>query len=139
MIQGGRDRIMDKKKILLIDDEKDFCFFVKNNLELTGEFQVITAIRAEEGINLARKERPDLILLDIVMPTMEGSDVAAVLLSDPRTRQIPVVFLTAVVTQEEIGLSTIKEIGGHSFIAKPVDTESLSSCIKITLRDYSKT
>jgi DNA-binding response OmpR family regulator len=128
----------DKKKILLIDDEEDFCFFVKNNLEQTEEFSVSYTTNPDKGIRIARKDPPDLILLDILMPTMEGSDVAGDLLADPRTRQIPVIFLTAVVTQEEIGLKMIKEIGGQSFIAKPVDTESLSSCIKIALRDYPK-
>ncbi|MDP3732547.1 MAG: response regulator [Candidatus Omnitrophota bacterium] len=122
-----------KKKILLIDDEKDFCFFVKNNLELTKEFIVTYATNPDKGVEIAKRESPDLILLDIIMPKMEGPDVAAVLNSDPKTKQIPIIFLTAVVTQQEIGSGAIKEIGGQNFIAKPVDTETLANCIKIRL------
>lgn len=124
-----------KKKVLLIDDESDFCFFVKNNLEQTEEFEVLTATNAVEGIKLARFEMPDLILLDIVMPKMEGSDVAAILLGNPKTKHIPLIFLTAVVNKDEIGFETIKEIGGQYFIAKPVDTESLVSCIRMILKE----
>ena len=123
----------EKKKILLIDDEEDFCFFVRQNLEQVGEFEVITANCGEEGINLARERQPDLILLDIIMPKMFGDDVAAVLINDPKTKNIPLVFLTAQVTQDEIGVESIKEIGGHLFISKPVDTERLVSSIRAIL------
>jgi len=123
-----------KKKVLLIDDEKDFCFFVSRNLEQTGEFQVLTATNGEEGISLARKEKPDVILLDIVMPKVYGPDVAEVLVADPKTKDIPLIFLTAVVTEKEVGVESIKEIGGHNFIAKPVDTERLISSIKMVLK-----
>lgn len=122
--------MIEKKKILLIDDEEDFCFFVRQNLEQTGEFEVITANRGEEGINLAREQEPDLILLDIVMPKMAGGDVAAALINDPKTKNIPFVFLTAQVTQDEIGVESRREIGGHLFIAKPVNIEKLSSSIR---------
>ena len=128
----------EKKKILLIDDEKDFCFFVKKNLEATGEFEVITANRGEEGINLAREKKPDLILLDIVMPKMMGEDVAAALTNGPETKNIPLVFLTAQVTKEEIGIDSIKEIGGHLFTAKPLATEKLVSSIKTILGSKGK-
>ena len=128
----------EKKKILLIDDEKDFCFFAKKNLEATGEFEVITANRGEEGINLAREKKPDLILLDIVMPKMMGEDVAAALTNGPETKNIPLVFLTAQVTKEEIGIDSIKEIGGHLFTAKPLATEKLVSSIKTILGSKGK-
>jgi len=120
----------EKKKILLIDDEKDFCFFVKQNLEATGEFAVITANRGEEGIDLAREKKPDLILLDILMPNLSGPDAAEILKNDPQTKEIPLIFLTAVVTKDEMGVESIREIGGQNFIAKPVDTESLVSSIR---------
>ena len=130
--------MMRKKKILLIDDEEDFCFFVRKNLECTGEFEVITANRGEEGINLAREKKPDLILLDIVMPKMMGEDVAAALTNGPETKNIPLVFLTAQVTKEEIGIDSIKEIGGHLFTAKPLATEKLVSSIKTILGSKGK-
>ena len=122
-----------KKKVLLIDDEEDFCFFVKSNLEKSGEFEVAYVTDAHEGINAARKNQPDLILLDILMPKMGGSEVAEVLSVDPQTKGIPFIFLTAVVTEAEIGLGALKKIGGQDFIAKPVDTKKLIGCIKTVL------
>ncbi len=125
--------MIEKKKILLIDDEEDFCFFIRQNLEQAGEFEVITANRGEEGINLAREKKPDLILLDIVMPKRMGEDVAVALINDPKTKNIPLIFLTAMVSKEQIGIDSIKEIGGHLFIAKPVETERLVNSIKTVL------
>ncbi len=123
----------DRARILLIDDEKDFCFFTGTNLEQTGDYEVMTTTRGREGIDLAREKRPDLILLDINMPEMSGPEVAEILFSDPRTKEIPVIFLTAVITKEEVGSETVGRIGGRRFIAKPVDVESLSGCIKDVL------
>jgi len=122
-----------KKKILLIDDEEDFCFFVKGNLEKTRKYRVITATEGRKGIDLARSQKPDLILLDIVMPEVSGSEVAEVLSKDPRTKDLPLIFLTAVVTEEEMGVNVIKEIGGQNFIAKTVGTERIISFIKEVL------
>lgn len=123
----------DKKKILLIDDEEDFCFFVKGNLESTGEFEVITANRGKDGIELARKEKPDLILLDLLMPKMPGDEVAGALLDHPETNKIPIAFLTAMVTKEDLGTKPVKRIGERNFIAKPVATEELVAAIKMIL------
>ena len=123
-----------KKKVLLIDDEEDFCFFTKQNLEALGEFSVSYSTDPDKGLAIAKSEKPDVILLDILMPKKEGSEIAEALLNDPATKRIPIIFLTAVVREEEIGLQSIKEIGGQNFIAKPVDTERLASCIKIAIR-----
>ncbi len=63
------------KKVLIIDDELFFCRAIKKNLETNDEFQVLTATRGDEGINLAKDEQPDVILLDIMMPGMSGTEV----------------------------------------------------------------
>ena len=123
------------KKILLVDDEESFCYFVKKNLELRGEFKVFTANNGEEGLEIARRERPDLILLDVLMPGMLGSDVAAKLQEDPVLAQIPVVFLTAVVQKEDFGDDLIKKSGGHLFLAKPITPEELVTAIKRILEE----
>jgi DNA-binding response OmpR family regulator len=114
-----------RKKVLLIDDEKDFCYSVKRNLERTYEFEVYTANEVQEGIGTAKKEKPDIILLDIVMPNLCGPEIADLLTGDPETKRIPIVFLSTEVTG--------REIGGHDFIAKPVDTDDLITAIKLVL------
>jgi CheY-like chemotaxis protein len=92
----------NKKKILLIDDEEDFCFFVKLNLEKTGRFEVLTTTSGANGVIMASRERPDLILLDIIMPEMGGGQVAELLLENPRTRNIMVMFITAIASRREV-------------------------------------
>lgn len=120
--------------ILTVDDEESFTFFIKLNLQndTRYDFKVTTANNGEEGLKLARTIRPDLILLDIMMPDMSGTEVAEKLLLDPRTKNIPIIFMTAVVqkdeVEEEAGL-----IGGREFIAKPVGKEELIGRIEATL------
>lgn len=119
----------NRKKILLVDDEKDFCFFVKQNLEKRERFEVSVAYDGETGLTLAGQNRPDLIILDVMMPGMSGPDVADRLLQDERLKSVPVIFLTALVTEEEIGMRLMREIGGRNFIAKPIDADALVACI----------
>ncbi len=122
--------MQSKIKILLIDDEKDFCFFVKGNLENTGEFKVIATSSGKGGIKLACKEKPDLILLDLNMPETSGDEVAQFLSDRPETKAIPIVFLTALITEDEVGSERMANIGGNNFIAKPVTTKDLIANIK---------
>ena len=124
---------MDKKKILIIDDEKDFCFFVKANLENTGEFEVSAANSGKEGIGIALREKPDLVLLDISMPGMSGDQVAQILSRESVTNKIPIVFLTALVTEDEIETGVVSSIAGHKIMAKPVATAELVGAINNTL------
>ena len=121
-----------KIKVLLIDDEKEFNHFVKLNLENTGEFEVLATEDPIVGIDLARRNPPDLILLDIYMPKLDGTAVAESLLADSLTSNIPIVFLTALVKQGE--LSKNSTIAGRHYIAKPVTTGDLISQIKVILK-----
>jgi len=120
--------------VLIIDDEESFTFFVKLNLqtETRYDFKVTTANNGKEGLNIARTIKPDLILLDIMMPDMDGTDVAEKLLLDPRTKNIPIIFLTAVARKDEVEENE-GMIGGREFIAKPVDKEELINRIEKTL------
>jgi CheY-like chemotaxis protein len=118
-----------RKKLLIIDDEDDFCFFLKANLENTGEFDVLTTNSGKEGIEFARGEKPDLILLDINMPEMSGGDVAQILSDRPETKAIPLVFLTALVTKGDLGNEDMGKIGGYNYIAKPIATKELLDVI----------
>ena len=123
----------DGKKVLLVDDEEDFCFFVGDNLANKGNFDVITATNGKDGLQIAKTELPDLILLDLIMPNMSGEEVAAALLEDPATEKIPVIFLTAVVSKAEAGNEVMKRIAGRRFIAKPVNTADLIDAIQSVL------
>ncbi len=123
-----------KTKILLIDDEEDFCFFLKGNLENTGEFDVLVTSSGKEGLKLARGEKPDLILLDINMPEMPGDEVAYILFDRPETKDIPVVFLTALLTKHEVGNERMASIGGYDYVAKPVTTNDLVTVIREILK-----
>lgn len=113
-----------KKRILLIDDEPDFTDVVKLNLEETGGYEVLTENNPERTLAVARAFTPDLILLDVVMPNVDGGQVAARLKADEALKNTPLIFLTAVVSKEE---ARVREgvVGGHLFIAKPVSPEEL--------------
>jgi len=124
---------MDKKRILIIDDEENFSSLVKKNIEQTGEFEVETASNGEDGIRLAKMKKPDLILLDILMPDMDGGDVAARIKNDKNIKETPIVFLTAIVREEEVS-SRSNTASGHPFLAKTVTVGELIACIKKNLK-----
>lgn len=113
-----------KKTILIIDDEEDFCHFVKLNLEQTGNFEVLTANNGADGINMAQRYQPDLVLLDIIMPTMTGTQVAESLRNDKATKDIPIIFVTAIVKRGEVGARDY-QFGGNYFVFKPVKLDEL--------------
>jgi len=121
-----------KKTILIIDDEEDFSHFVKLNLEDTGAFEVITAINGPDGIDMANRYQPDLILLDIIMPNMTGTQVAEVLRNDKATKDIPIIFVTAIVKRGEVGGKEY-HFGGNYFIFKPVKLDELLTEIESKL------
>lgn len=120
---------MYRKKILIIDDEENFCKLVKKNLEQTGEFEVYIATNGEDGIRLTKEIKPDLILLDVVMPEMDGADVISLIRNDKDIKDIPVVFLTAIVREEE-AVSQASFTRGYSLLAKTVTLRELIMCIK---------
>ena len=119
---------MDKKKILIIDDEQSFSEMVKLNLESTNKYEVKLEIDSRNALSSVRKYRPDLILLDVIMAHMEGPDVARVISEDSALKEIPTIFLTATVTQKEVDEGG-GMIGGHPFVAKPSSLETLLDAI----------
>ena len=120
---------MAKKKVLLVDDEESLTKLIKLNLEATGQFEVSIENRGTEAVKAAKVFKPDVILLDVVMPDMEGSEVAQRLKEDPALRSIPIIFLTATVTAEEVSQSG-GMIGGEAFLAKPVNVQQLVDAIE---------
>jgi CheY-like chemotaxis protein len=113
-----------KKRILIIDDEIDLTMLVKLNLQKTGRFEVREENRALKALSAAREFKPDLVLLDVMMPDLDGGDVLAQLKADPNLRNVPVVFLTATVLKEDLAKQG-GTIGGHPFIPKPFKAEVL--------------
>ena len=119
---------MDNKKILIVDDERDVLFLLEKELAGRG-YSVISADNGNDAINLAKSEYPDLIILDIWMPGMDGAEVAAKLREDLKTKNIPVIFLTCLIRkteEEEQG----RVVSGNLFIAKPYDIEGLVAQIE---------
>jgi CheY-like chemotaxis protein len=121
-----------KTLVLLIDDEEHFCYFVKVNLERTGRFVVLIARDGLHGIRLAQVNGPDLILLDINMPGIDGPATAERILEAENLRDIPLVFLSALVTKREVAARS-GIIAGRQFIAKPVTSDRLIAAIDCVL------
>ena len=122
-------------KVLVIDDEVDFCYFVKKNLTQNGLFDVIIATNGKDGIELAENEEPDIILLDLFMPDMPGEDVAAALKENAATADIPILYVTALATNDDIVDSKENKIGNNYILPKPVRTKKL---IEIIMNILSK-
>ena len=118
-----------KKKILVVDDEASITRMLKRNLESTGNYEVRTENSGAAAVEAARAFHPDFMLLDVMMPGVDGGEVAARLKEDKALANIPVVFLTAIVKQEET-TPTGSNIGGCEYLAKPVKMEDLVACIE---------
>jgi len=114
-------------KILIIDDEIAIFELLASFLTLNG-FQVVTASEGKEALRLANSEQPNLILLDINMPGMDGGDIARELSSHSKTKNIPILFLSAMVTEGEQ-----TKIHGHEFISKLSTEEEILAKIRKTL------
>lgn len=119
------------KKILIIDDERDICLLIKQNLELSGEYKVIVAHNGRDGISAARHEKPDLVLLDIIMPGVSGFDVLKELKTKDETCSIPVVMLTAIGTEE--AKEKARSLYNEDYLVKPVRTDDLKVKIEEVL------
>ncbi|MFA5419293.1 MAG: response regulator [Bacteroidales bacterium] len=122
------------KKILAIDDNESNLILIKSNITLKlSDCDVVIAFSGEEGIKMAREELPDAILLDIVMPGMNGFQVCEILKTDPKTKHIPILLVSA------LGHNTSDRIkglnmGAEAFITKPFDNTELISQVKVLLR-----
>ncbi len=121
-----------KKRILLVDDEAPITRMMRRNLESTGRFEVLDVNDPTQALPLARQFKPDLALFDVMMPEKDGGELAADFKDDPALSRVPVVFLTAIVSRNEVN-PTGSLIGEHTFLAKPVKLEELLACIDAQL------
>jgi two-component system alkaline phosphatase synthesis response regulator PhoP len=124
-----------KQTILVVDDEKDLLDLIEYNLRKEG-FNVLKAENGEEGVLVAREENPDLVLLDIMMPKMDGMQVVEEMRRDDHLKKIPVIFLTAR-SDEKTEVEGLNK-GGDDYITKPISTTKLISRIKAVLRRFDE-
>jgi len=122
-------------KILVVDDEENIRKLVKYNLILDG-FEVVLAVDGKDGLDKAFSEKPDLILLDIMMPELDGLEVCSRLKKNPETRDIPIFMLSAKGQMQD--LEDAYEMGADNYITKPFDVEKLSEIIMFKLDKMKK-
>lgn len=118
---------MNSPKILIIDDEVDLVETIRFPLELDG-YQVLAASNGEEGLHLARKEKPDLIILDLMLPKIDGYKICRFLKFDEKYKHIPIIMLTARSQEKDRLLG--QETGADEYITKPFDLDDLVNKIK---------
>ncbi|MDP3792100.1 MAG: response regulator [Candidatus Omnitrophota bacterium] len=123
---------MAKKKILIIEDEPDAALFLKMHLEKSG-FNAICASDGKEGFEKVRTETPDLILLDLMLPQVDGLWVCNILKSDKRFTRIPIIILTAKATDSDMAVA--KKCGANGYMVKPFEFSDLLIEIKKFLKD----
>lgn len=116
-------------KVLVIDDEAGFTKLLKMNLEKSGEFEVRVENNSMKALASAREFGPDVILLDVVMPGMDGGDVAAQFQEDARLKSVPVVMLTALVSPGETSPDAVAQSGSLAILPKPVNIDKLKRCL----------
>ena len=112
-----------KKRALVVDDNANNLLLAKDLLEVAG-FEVFEAEKASDAIATARKEKPDIILMDMRLPDMRGSEAARILRQDKETSDIPIVFVTASVMAK--GRAEIDSIPNSGFIGKPINTRTFA-------------
>lgn len=124
---------MDKKRILVVDDDRAFSQMLKLNLEHAGPYDIRVENSGARAMVTAREFRPHLILLDVIMPEVDGGDVAAQLKEDAELKDIPIVFLTALVSgQENVTGGLIRS--GYRFIGKLASEQEILQCIEENIR-----
>ncbi|HZL33660.1 MAG TPA: response regulator transcription factor [Tepidisphaeraceae bacterium] len=132
-LQGTRTKAttMRKGTILVIDDEKDLIEMLQYNLEREG-YDVIAAHDGQSGLEVATKHRPDLVVLDLMMPGIDGLQVCQRLRSDPKASRMPIIMLTAKATEADriVGL----ELGADDYITKPFSPREVVARVKAVLR-----
>jgi len=124
---------VSKQTILVVDDERDLLDLIEYNLKKEG-FKVLKAENGEEGISKAKEHKPDLILLDIMMPKMDGLEAVEIMRKDDELKKTPIIFLTAR-SDEKTEIDGLNK-GGDDYITKPISTTKLVSRIKAVLRRF---
>ncbi len=125
---------MKKKRVLVVDDDVPLAESLKINLEDTGNFEVAVECQSKNAMQVAREFGPDVILLDVVMPGLDGGDVCDQLAGEPELRDIPVILVTALVSNNEVGIDDGINSGGRIMMAKPIRFKKLLHAIESVLK-----
>ncbi len=126
---------MKVKHVLLVDDEPDIRTVGEMSLRDVGGLDVAVAGSGPEALEMIKQRRPDVVLMDVMMPGMDGPTVLAQLKADPATASIPVIFLTAKVQRSEV--DHYIELGAHGVIRKPFDPMTLPQDLQARVADVS--
>lgn len=118
--------------ILVIDDDANLTDSIRRGFEVRKTFSVLTATSGGDGLALARRHRPRAILLDVLMPGISGGEVAELLQEDPATRDIPIIFLTGLLTKAEVRARD-GSVGGRRYLAKPAGLEDIETALREAL------
>ena len=129
--------LVNRYSILCIDDNENNLFTLRALLENAGKLNVIEALSAKDGLNQLLKQKIDLILLDVQMPEMNGFEVAKLIKANKRTKDIPIVFVTAVFKSEEF-IKEGFEIGAVDYLTKPIDDNQLLNKIALYLQIFEQ-
>jgi DNA-binding response OmpR family regulator len=122
---------MAKERILVVDDEEDILELVRFNLAREG-YDLVCTMSGEEALEIARKEHPDLLVLDLMLPGIDGLEVAKILKNDVKTKDIPIIMLTA--KGEEADIVTGLELGADDYVTKPFSPRVLVARVRAALR-----
>ena len=120
------------KRILVVDDESDLVVMISKALRYKG-YEVITANDGQEGLDKAKTQKPDLIILDLMLPRINGYKVCGLLKKDTRYAKIPIILFTARANAEDIELG--KKIGADAYITKPYERDALLSKIEELIKE----
>ncbi|MFH0762594.1 MAG: response regulator [Candidatus Omnitrophota bacterium] len=126
---------MSRKRILLVDDEAQLLEMVKMRLEANG-YAVLSANDGQEAFDKARREKPDLIILDLMLPKIDGYKICRMLKFDEKYKNIPIILFTAKAQETDMGLG--REVGADAYITKPFDPPALLAKIKELLKEEVK-
>ena len=123
---------MKRKRILVVDDNAAYSQMFKKLLGQTGFYEVRVENSATQAVAAAREFKPDLIILDVIMPNLHGGEVAALLQSEPLLKEIPIVFATSTITGLE-GKNGVLMSAGCTYLAKPFNSPAMLQCIEKAL------
>lgn len=123
---------MEKRKVMIVDDEERFLKMAKMNLEETGKYEVETLSDARDIISRVKSFRPDVILLDILMPKMDGVEACNIINDDPAINRIPIITLSALDTDKDRLM--MYKLGVVDFLIKPIEKNELISRIEKALQ-----